>query len=79
MLLSRSCSCPIVGLRNVLIWWRALNDLSAEHEVTGIVVRIEATLYRTCNIMEAILMHVLYHHGSISFLTRNRGCDGAIT
>ena len=47
MLLSRSC--PIVDVRNVLIRQRALNDLSAEHEVAGTVVMIEANLYRTCN------------------------------
>ena len=43
MLLSRSC--PIVDLRNVLMRRRALKDLSAEHEVAGIVGRMEATLY----------------------------------
>ena len=45
ILLSRSC--PIVDLKNVLMRRRALKDLSAEHEVAGIVVRMEATLYRT--------------------------------
>ena len=45
ILLSRSC--PIVGLKNVLMQRRALKDLSAEHEVDGIVARMEATLYRT--------------------------------
>ena len=43
MLLSRSCL--IVDLRNVLVRRRALNDLLAEHEVAGIVARMEATLY----------------------------------
>ena len=42
-----SLSCPIVDLKNVLMRRRALKDLSAEHEVAGIVARIEATLYRT--------------------------------
>ena len=45
ILLSRSC--PIVNLKNVLVRWRALKDLSAEHEVAGIVARMEVTLYRT--------------------------------
>ena len=45
MLLNRSC--PIVDLKNVLMRRRALKDLSAEHEVAGIVGRMEATLYRT--------------------------------
>ena len=45
ILLSRSC--PIVDLKNVLIQRRALKDFSAEHEVAGIVARMEATLYRT--------------------------------
>ena len=45
ILLSRSC--PIVDLKNVLMRRRALKDLSAEHEVAGIVARMEATLYRT--------------------------------
>ena len=42
-----SLSCPIVDLKNVLMRRRALKDLSAEHEVAGIVARMEATLYRT--------------------------------
>ena len=45
ILLSRSC--PIVDLKNVLMRRRALKDLSAEHEVAGIVARMEVTLYRT--------------------------------
>ena len=45
ILLSRSC--PIVDLKNVLMRRRALKALSAEHEVVGIVARMEATLYRT--------------------------------
>ena len=45
ILLSRYC--PIVDLKNVLMRRRALKDLSAEHEVAGIVARMEATLYRT--------------------------------
>ena len=45
ILLSRSC--PIVDLKNVLMRRRALKDLSAEHEVAGIVARMEATLYTT--------------------------------
>ena len=45
ILLSRSC--PIVDLKNVLMQQRALKDISAEHEVAGIVARMEATLYRT--------------------------------
>ena len=45
ILLSRSR--PIVDLKNVLMRQRALKDLSAEHEVAGIVARMEATLYRT--------------------------------
>ena len=44
-LLSRSC--PIVDLKNALMRRRALRDLSAEHEVAGIVARMEATWYRT--------------------------------
>ena len=40
-LLSRSC--PIVDLKNVLMRRRALRDLSAEHEVAGIVARMEVT------------------------------------
>ena len=42
-----SLSCPIVNLKNVLMRRRALKDLSAEHEVVGIVARMEETLYRT--------------------------------
>ena len=42
-----SLSCPIVDLKNVLMRRRALKDLWPEHEVAGIVVRMEATLYRT--------------------------------
>ena len=42
ILLSRSC--PIVDLKNVLMRRRALKDLSAEHEVAGIVARMEVTL-----------------------------------
>ena len=45
MLLSRSC--PIVDLNNVLMRRRALKAFSAEHEVAGIVARMEVTLYRT--------------------------------
>ena len=45
MLLSRSC--PIVDLKNVLMRRRALKAFSAEHEVAGIVARMEVTLYRT--------------------------------
>ena len=45
ILLSRFC--PIVDLKNELMRRRALKDLSAEHEVAGIVARMEATLYRT--------------------------------
>ena len=45
ILLSRSC--PIVDLKNVLMRRRALKDLSAEHEVAGILARMEVTLYRT--------------------------------
>ena len=41
-----SLSCPIVDLKNVLMRRRALKDLSAEHEVAGIVARMEATFYR---------------------------------
>ena len=47
ILLSRSC--PIVDLKNVLMRRRALKDLSAEHEVAGILARMEVTLYRTGN------------------------------
>lgn len=36
-----------LDLKNVLMRRRALKDLSAEHEVAGIVARMEATLYRT--------------------------------
>ena len=43
ILLSRSC--PIVDLKDVLMRRRALKDLSAEHEVAGIVARMEITLY----------------------------------
>ena len=42
-----SLSCPIVDLKNVLMRRRALKDRSAEHEVAGIVARMEATVYRT--------------------------------
>ena len=42
-----SLSCLIVDLKNVLMRRRALKDLSAEHEVAGIVAMMEATLYRT--------------------------------
>ena len=45
ILLSRSR--PIVDLKNVLMRRRALRHLSAEREVAEIVVRMEATLYRT--------------------------------
>ena len=45
ILLSRSC--PVLHLKNVLMRRRALKDLSAEHEVAGIVARMEATLYKT--------------------------------
>ena len=43
ILLSRSC--PIVDLKNVLMRRRALKDLSAEHEVAGIVGRMEAAFF----------------------------------
>ena len=42
MLLSRSCA--IVNLKNVLMQRKALKDFSAEHEVAGIVARIEVDL-----------------------------------
>ena len=45
ILLSRFC--PIVDLKNVLMRGKALKDLSAEHDVAGIVARMEATSYRT--------------------------------
>ena len=41
-----SLSCPIVDLKNVLMRRRALKDLSAEHEIAGILARMEATFYR---------------------------------
>ena len=47
MLITVSRSCPILDLKNVLMRRRALKDLSAEHEIAGIVAWMEAALYRT--------------------------------
>ena len=46
MLLRRSW--PIMDIKDVLMWRKVLKDLSAAHEVAGIVARMEATFsYRT--------------------------------